>query len=75
MNEVLTGIIDEKVLDSQGAERRIQTTSVITSAEFMKKLEPAQIAALNERMASVRVTPHQEVSEDFMRDTNRFVQL
>lgn len=76
MSEVLDYF---KNIDNEGNIRDIKSSAVIENSDVVKRMSPERIKrviAFNDRQeAKVKVRPEEDVGEDFMRETNRFITI
>ena len=68
-----------KNIDNEGTFRDIKSSAVIENSDVVKRMSPERIKrviAFNDKQeAQVKVRPEQDVGEDFMRETNRFITI
>lgn len=68
-----------KNIDNDGNTRDIKSSAVIENSDVVKRMSPDRIKRVieyNDRQeAKVKVRPEQDVGEDFMRETNRFITI
>ena len=68
-----------KNIDSEGNNRDIKTSALIENSEVVKRMSPDRIKRViefNDRQeAKVKVHPEQNVDDEFMRETNRFITI
>ena len=66
-----------KNIDSDGNLRDIKSSAIIENSEVVKNMSPDRIKrviAFNDKQeAKVKVRPEEEVDDNFMRETNRFI--
>lgn len=76
MSEVLEYF---KNIDNEGDNRDIKSSAVIQNSEVVSNMDATRIKRViqfNEKQESkVKVRPEQEVDEDFMRQTNKFITI
>lgn len=76
MSEVLEYF---KNIDYDGNYRDIKSSAVIENSEVVKNMSPERIKKViefNDRQeGKVKVRPEDEVDDDFMRETNRFITI
>ena len=68
-----------KNIDNEGEKRDIKSSAVIENSEVVSKMDADRIKRVIEfndnQEAKVKVRPEQDVDEDFMRETNKFITI
>lgn len=68
-----------KNIDNDGNYRDIKSSALIENSDVVKRMSPERIKrviAFNDKQeARVKVRPEEEVTDDFMRETNRFITI
>ena len=76
MSEVLEYF---KNIDNEGNLRDIKTSAVIENSEVVKKMTPDRIKRViefnDQQEAKVKVRPEEDVDDEFMRETNKFITI
>lgn len=76
MSEVLEYF---KNIDNEGNNRDIKSSAVIENSDVVKRMSPDRIKRVidfnDKQEAKVKVRPEDDVDDEFMRETNRFVTI
>jgi centriolar protein POC1 len=68
-----------KHIDNEGTFRDIKSSAVIENSDVVKRMSPERIKRVIEfndkQEAKVKVRPEEDVGEDFMRETNKFISI
>ena len=76
----MTEVIDYvRTVDTTGTIRDVKTSTVLQTCEIVKDMDEGMlkqtIVQNEQKQQLVKVGPSEPVDENFMRETNRFVQL
>lgn len=76
----MTEVIDHiKDCDTKGNKRMVSTSAVIQTSTMINKMDPITLSNTlqqnQQKLDGVKVAPLENVTEDFMRETNQFVQI
>lgn len=76
MSEVLDYF---KEIDNEGDRRDIKSSAIIENSEVVRNMDPERIKRVinfnDKQEAKVKVRPEQDVDENFMRETNKFITI